>query len=278
MNDFYFDGNIIRSKILQAMEPEILHGFSCRAGGISKNEHTQSMNLGFLRGDDDETVKENLRFFCAGVGFSSSDCVLASQTHSTNVVYATEELKFKGSLDMTPFGFSGVDGFVTDRENIGLLIRIADCVPILFADKKARVIGACHSGWRGTKNKISEITLSKMIELGARAENIVCAVGASISPCCYTVGDDFAAAFEADAPELLPFITRDDGVYRADLKAMNAFLLEKSGVLPEHIAVNPACTCCRPDIYFSHRATAGKRGTMAATIVLLPSKDTRPRY
>ena len=148
-------------------------------------------------------------------------------------------------------------------------MRTADCVPILFWSPDG-VIGACHAGWRGTVAGIQQITVRKMAERGAKPEDIRCAVGASIRFCCYEVGEDFVGAIVASpcggVCGKYVYPPEGGGKPHADLVGMNVELLKLAGVREENIAVSGDCTCCKPDVYFSHRASGGKRGVMAAII------------
>jgi hypothetical protein len=150
-----------------------------------------------------------------------------------------------------------------------LVVKVADCVPILLSDPKAGVIAALHAGWRGSALGIACRGIERMVQLGADPEQIVVAIGPCIHACCYEVGEDFRLRVE----ELLGdeickrFLKpRGDKLY-ADLPELNRQFLLASHVKKEHIDISPACTCCHPDRYFSHRASHGKRGTMAAMIV-----------
>lgn len=237
------------------------HGFSTRAGGVSSLPHTASMNLAYGRGDDEETVRENMRIFCSAVGVSGR-AVSARQIHSATVLTVTPENA----------GLEGVecDGFVSRTPGITLCVKTADCVPILFYDESAGVIGAAHAGWRGTAAAIQQKTVKKMCALGAEPSRIQVAVGACIHPCCYEVGGDFREQVAALRGEdfAARHIYERDGALRADLTAMNAELLQDAGVPADNISICPRCTCCEPGVFFSHRATGGVRGTMAAAISL----------
>ncbi|MCI8331635.1 MAG: peptidoglycan editing factor PgeF [Clostridiales bacterium] len=240
------------------------HGFSTRMGGVSKHAHTASMNLAFGRGDDEQTVLENLRIFCGALSIRPETIVSAKQIHSS-LVYEV------GPSDVG-LGRFEADGFVTKAKNVALCIKIADCVPVLFHDPVSQVIGACHAGWRGTAAGIAPITVEHMCRLGAKQENIQAAIGPCIHSCCYEVSEDFKEAVTGlQSPAFADQFIHPlavTGKYKADLCGMNQFLLTKAGVPAQNINICPACTCCRPDLYFSHRASGGVRGTMAAVISL----------
>ena len=250
---------------------KVPHGFSTRMGGVSTPPHLASMNLGWNLDDNTQSVRENYRRISAAAGTPQSGLVYMKQIHSATVEYVTEADRGK-TLEC--------DALVTDRPGVTLSVRTADCVPILFwapvSDKGSGepmpegVVGACHAGWRGTVARIQQNTLGRMVALGAEIKDIRCAVGAAIHSCCYEVGSDFRAAV-ADAlgeEAAARFVYEENGVLRADLIAMNVALLLECGILPDNIAVSSRCTCCESDLFFSHRASKGRRGVMAALISL----------
>lgn len=239
---------------------DLPHGFSTRAGGVSSAPHLATMNMGRNLGDDPAAVDQNYRRFCAALEVDPATVVYTKQIHSADVLEV-------GAADAGKT--YECDGFVTRERGVALTVRTADCVPILFASPNG-VIGACHAGWRGTVAGIQRETVRKMEALGAKAEDIRCAVGAAIRVCCYEVGGDFVEAVAASpcGEVCSKYIVYKDGRPHADLVGMNIELLRLCGIREENIAVSGDCTCCRPDIYFSHRASKGKRGVMCALISL----------
>ena len=218
MNDFYTENNTVFCRALTGI-PFIAHGFSTRLGGVSELEYTKSLNLAFCRGDDDAAVLKNRAIFAKNAGFDTGGLVIGEQTHSSNIIKANGRKKY----------FANTDGFVSDTPGVFVAVKTADCQPILFADPVNRVIGACHAGWRGTMKGIAKNTVSEMVKLGAKTENIVAALGPCIKPCCFEVKEDFVAEFEQNAPELLRFITKENGVYHADISGMNEEILLSNG-------------------------------------------------
>ncbi|MBQ4054229.1 MAG: peptidoglycan editing factor PgeF [Clostridia bacterium] len=254
-------------------DPDIAvpHGFSTRKGGVSTPPHLASMNLGWNLDDDPDSVRENYRRICQATKTPQSGLVYTKQIHSAVVEYVTEADRGKTFE---------CDGLVTDRPGVTLSIRTADCVPILFwapVDDKGSgepmpdgVVGACHAGWRGTVARIQQNTVGRMVALGADVGDIRCAVGAAIHSCCYEVGGDFRdAVADALGEEMTSrFVYEENGALRADLIAMNVALLLECGIPASHISVSSRCTCCESELFFSHRASKGKRGVMAALISL----------
>lgn len=243
------------------------HGFSTRIGGVSREAHTSSLNLAFGRGDTDETVLENLRLFTDAVGVNAESVISRPQIHSARVIYADENMRGEGYFVPTE---DGCDGYVTDCEGVTLGVKTADCVPILFCDEAAHVIGAVHAGWRGTAAKIAVECVSQMCSLGAKPENIRAAVGAAIHACCYEVGEDFYSSVSDIAGEDMAreFIKMQNGRLHADIVGMNKRILLEAGLLEANIDVCPHCTACEPSVFYSHRYSKGLRGTMLSIISL----------
>lgn len=258
---FTYKKGIWQSDILDTAG--VSHGFSTRLGGKSALSHTSSMNTGFFRGDDDALVNENIAILCRLSGVSEN-VVCTPQIHSDIVRYVTEENIGEGSVRDVPFA---CDGFVTDRAGVSLLVRVADCTPVLMCGEKADgspVIAAVHAGWKGTVADISVRAIEKMRELGAG--EIKAAVGACIHSCCFQVGEDFIEAVKAakGADFACRHIEKRDNSFYADLPAMNEEILRSAGV--NTVDVISECTRCKPFLYHSHRATNGHRGTMGAVI------------
>lgn len=238
------------------------HLFSTRAGGVSTAPQLASMNLGEERGDEPGNVEKNFDRLLAPLGFGFADTVGGKQVHSTNVRYVTAA--DRGSL------FEDTDGFVTDCPGVVLVVKVADCVPILLCDEVSGVIAAVHAGWRGSAGGIAREAVSVMCAHGAAPENIHAALGACIHNCCFEVRSDLVDSVRLMCGDDIAqrIISHRGGRMYADLTELDRIMLLAAGVLPENIDISGECTCCRPDIYFSHRATGGRRGTMAAAIVL----------
>ena len=164
--------------------PGIAHGFFTRDGGHSQGIFA-SLNCGLGSGDDIELVKKNRAIVAASLGVAVSHLVSGYQTHGTDVAVVT------GPMNERP----KVDGMVSKTRGLALGILTADCGPVLFADAKAGVIGACHAGWKGALNGVYRSTVEAMELLEAKRENIVAVVGPMISQQVYEVGPDFPKPF-----------------------------------------------------------------------------------
>lgn len=247
----------------------ISHGFSTRFGGVSEDEF-ESMNLSYTRGDDRKKVDENFRRIGKQLNMSPENMVYAMQTHTTNVMEVTSHHRGMGVI--RDRDFSDMDGLITNVPNVVLVTGYADCVPLFFADPVKKAIGASHSGWRGTVNNIAKVTVDKMAKCyGSNPSDIIAFIGPSICKNCYEIGQDVADEFAVtyrgkELDEILSPKTACSGKYLLDLHRANYINFINSGLHPENIMVTDICTCCNPDILFSHRASKGKRGGMCGFI------------
>lgn len=244
------------------------HCFTTRLGGVSRGMFA-SLNLSFTRGDDRLAVEENFRRVSKVMNAQIGDFVLSDQTHTTNVRRVGREDAGKGITRGR--GYADVDGLITDEPGLVLSTFYADCVPLYFVDVKKRAIGLSHSGWRGTVSRMGRATLAAMRrEFGTQPEDVVCAIGPSICQDCYEVSADVAEAFMREFSGYEEEILRDkgNGKYQLDLWRANEIVLLQAGMKQEHLSVTDVCTCCNPQILFSHRASRGKRGNLGAFLSL----------
>ena len=254
--------NLVDTKLVR-------HGFSTRLGGVSKG-HLAEMNLSFTRGDDPECVRENFRRMGAAIGFDPESLVLSQQTHTTNVRLVTEADRGKGYTE--PLEYTDVDGMITNVPGLMLATFYADCVPLFFVDPVHHAVGLSHSGWKGTAGRMGAVTIERMKEaFGTEPEHLRAAIGPSICQDCYEVSEDvaliFKKEFRAHADERLLY-RKPDHKYQLNLWRANEIVLLEAGIRPEHLAMPGICTCCNPDLLFSHRASGGRRGNMGAFLGL----------
>lgn len=276
-------------------EPWLVHAAFTRRGGTSEG-YFSSLNMGAHLGDDPAHVAENYRRVGAVLGVPPEKMVFTDQKHTTNVRRVTAEDAGKGATRSRDY--TDTDALVTDVPGLLLGAYAADCVPLLFADPVHRAIGVAHSGWRGTVGRIGARVIKEMREaFGTEPTDLLCGIAPSICQDCYEVGEDVAEPFRAEFPghenELLkqqapptsavatkettgttsPGSTHTCGAAEPgsrksylDLWAANRIVLTEAGVPAEHIRMTDICTCCQPDILFSHRASGGKRGLLGIFI------------
>ena len=247
----------------------VSHAFSTRLGGVSKGDFA-TMNFSFTRGDDRDDVLENYRRMAVALGVDRERMVLTWQTHTTNVRRVTEEDEGKGIV--RDRDYRDVDGLITDIPGITLVTFFADGVPLDFLDPVRKAIGLSHSGWRGTVKRMGQVTVDAMKEaFGTRPEDIIACIGPSICGDCYEVGeevaDEFADAFHEKYHDVI-LLKKQNGKYQLDLWKANEIVLKEAGIKGDYLAVTNICTYCNPQLLFSHRRTAERRGNLCAFLSL----------
>lgn len=264
----------------------LVHGFSTRFGGVTKAYGGHSLNLGVTEADTRQNVIKNRALFLAVLGARTGvkpwPLLVNRQIHSDiiHVVRSADQEQLTG------------DGLITDRPGIALAILTADCLPVLLVDRRQRVVGAFHAGWRGTQRRIVEKGLGIMRhEFGSRPEDVSAAIGPGIQECCYEVGEELQEQFESQFPyarELFHEVQESDSVRKKypllfmnqrppghgelgiklylDLRAANRRQLLEAGIPARHIWASGSCTACESGKFFSHRGEAGHTGRMMAVI------------
>lgn len=246
----------------------VRHTFSTRLGGVSEGQFA-TMNTSFSSGDSFEKVEENYRRLCGAVGIDISHLVLSRQTHTNNVRIVTREDCGTG---YTKPSFNDVDGLITNESGVALVTQYADCTPLLFCDPVKRVCATSHAGWRGTVSQIGKVTVDKMVdEFGCKREDIIAAIGPCICQSCYEVDTPVFDAFVESGIDITDVFCegRDENHFMLNLVQANKNILISAGIKEENVDISDICTCCNSNELHSHRATAGKRGNLAAIIELI---------
>lgn len=256
----FIEKNGLRYYTFDLFPRSVLHGVITRRGGMSPAPW-ESLNVGGTVGDDKQRVRANRQRSFDAFGRDLASIFDVWQVHSADVVCA--EKPIDPDTDLTQ-----ADIILTERPEVTLYMRFADCVPLLFHDPVRQVIGIAHAGWMGTMKGVARAAVEAMqSRYGCKPENILAAVGPSIGPDHYEVGADVIVktreAFGADAERLVE--SRDGRTY-LDLWSANYIQLKKAGV--EQIEVAGLCTACHLEDWFSHRAEKGKTGRFGALMAL----------
>ena len=238
------------------------HAFTTRLGGVSR-DHLASLNLAFGHGDTMENVETNLRILTGALGIREEKLVLTRQTHSDIV----RRVSAADAVGLCHRDYPECDALVTNDPGTALLVFTADCTPILLWDSETGAVGAAHAGWRGTAAGIAAKTVEAMVKnFGSRPENIHAAIGPNLAQCCFETDADVPEAmYKALGKEAEAFIQRRGEKFHVDLKGLNRLWLNQAGV--SCVDISQACTACRQDLFWSHRATRGVRGSQGAMIL-----------
>lgn len=233
---------------LQASLPGGTATFSTRLGGVSEPPF-DDLNLGVLTDDEPHRVIENRRRLAAALGFPVERIAVGRQVHGAELT------RHAGPQSPSPFAQPGsligeVDGHVTAEPSLPLLVFVADCVPVALAGPGG--VAMLHCGWRGLAAGI--------VARGADATGAThAAIGPSIGPCCYEVGEEVLAAFA-------PLGSGVSAGRMLDLSEVVGQLLRKAGV--EQVETSGLCTSCEAELFFSHRRDAGRTGRQAGVVWL----------
>lgn len=239
--------------------PGVKQAVFTRHGGVSKAPW-DALNFGNTTGDRPEDVQENKQRGLAALGLAPESVYDVWQVHSNRVVEAVQARSGRQP--------EKADAIITRQRGLVLLMRFADCVPVLMVDPVAGAVGIAHAGWQGTvKDVVGETVRSMTARFGSKPEHLLAGIGPSICQNHYQVGETVIAAaqdcFGSTASRHLD--VRDSGTY-FNLWSANRELLERAGV--GSIEVSGLCTAGQPEDWYSHRQSGGRTGRFAALIGL----------
>ncbi len=242
----------------------IRHGFFTRQGGVSGGIYT-SLNIGLGSDDERSSVLENRGRVADQLGIGADRLVSPYQIHSADVI--TVSAPFAQDADRK------ADALVTATPGLAIGIATADCGPLLFADTKAGVIGAAHSGWKGAVTGILQNTVAAMEALGATRTNITAVLGPTISQSAYEVGPEFKERFLQEHPDNTRYFKPSERAehFMFDLPAFITDKLQALGL--GAVADLALCTYADEDRFFSYRRTTHRKepdyGRQISAIALL---------
>lgn len=194
-------------------------------------------------------------------------CVISvKQVHEKTVLVFDEPLDANSTIAQEG------DALVTRQPNVLLVVRTADCVPVLFADLKLRVVAAVHAGWRGAVAGIVGETISVLKhQYGTKEEHLRVAIGPSIGACCFEVDDPVISPIKANYPFWNKVLMPTSATHaKVDLKELILQQLQHQGIAVTSISRSDACTQCDASKYFSYRREGRVNGTMLSGIMIKP--------
>lgn len=238
----------------------LMQGVFTRLGGTSR-EPFASLNVGHTVGDDPASVEANLGLIYRTLGIEAEAVVTARQVHGDRV--AVVAAGDGGRV------FPETDALISNVPGLALLLRFADCVPVLLYAPRERAVGLAHAGWQGTVKKIAQKTARAMMQTyGCAPEDLLVGIGPAIGPCCFEAGPEVIEPLRAGhlrAEELLSQV-QPDGKAHVDLLQANVQQLAEVGV--QRVELAEMCTSCRRHEFYSHRAEGGRTGRFAVVIGL----------
>jgi hypothetical protein len=242
------------------LEHPVLQAIFTRHGGVSP-EPWNSLNLGSTVGDDLQHVSTNRQRALRAMNRDENSVYDVWQIHSATVV-RTEVPRLEHQEHQR------ADAIITNQPSITLLMRFADCTPIFLFDPICKAIGLVHAGWKGTVDNVVGATVEAMhLTYGTHPGNLLAAIGPSIGPDHYQIGQDVIAqaqlAFGMDSNEVL--LSNGESTH-FDLWKANELQLQRAGV--KHIENSKVCTACHLNDWYSHRAEKGRTGRFGALLAL----------
>ena len=230
--------------------PNLKHLFTSKAGDLNLGKHEPTVF-------PEKSAEKNRETLCKKLNLNYESLFVLPINNSDNV------LVLKSLEDQ----ITTCDAVITHLTNIPFLITVADCVPILLYSPEKKILGLVHAGWRGTAGKIAEKTAIAMLEhYHVRPSQIICAIGPSIGPKHYEVGNDVRELL-VKACETDEIINTTGKKPRVDLKLANYIQLERMGII--EIFVSELDTAARTTMFYSHRIQgkrAGRQGLVACMV------------
>ncbi|HUH65756.1 MAG TPA: peptidoglycan editing factor PgeF [Syntrophales bacterium] len=242
----------------------LTHAFCTRKGGVSRGRF-ENLNVSVKEGDAEENVRANLRIIADAFGITVEQFVIVSQVHGEEILTVDRPPADLASSVRLEF-----DAIVTDQPGVAICVKTADCVPIFFADRKRKVVGVAHAGWRGTALSVAGKTTQALISrFNCRAGDIIAAIGPAIGPCCYKVDEPVVNAMKGQRGSESFFSKgAKPGEWMLDLAGANRMQIMGCGIPEMNTHVARSCTSCRRDMFFSHRGEGGNTGRQLNFIML----------
>jgi hypothetical protein len=256
---FRQDGELRILEFDSLRNPRMTHAVFTRHGGMSPAPWA-SLNLGSTVGDSLENVRANRARVMNALDRSEESLHEVWQTHSNEVLVVAAP---RGSAPLIQ-----ADAMITRSAQVTLLMRFADCVPVLLFDPEVPAVGIAHAGWLGTVRQTAAHTVRAMVaHLGSRPASIRAALGPAIGVDHYAIGPDVEQQFrQAVGGDAERHLMHRDGRLHLDLLSANRALLEAEGL--REIEEARICTACNPVDWFSHRGEEGRTGRFGAAIAL----------
>lgn len=239
------------------------HAFTARVGGVSIGGYS-SLNLNIKREPEGTNVLDNFKIAASAIGFDFQSIVICNYEHGLNVELVNKSHNGMGLLreNLLPV----CDGVAVTHPGTTATALHADCTPIFFADKKRRIAGVAHAGWRGTLGGMT-VSISKFLNKhGVDTDDMLFGIGPSIGTCCFEVKDDVSIPFVEKYGDNVR-IFRENKQY-IDLLRITLMQLQKIGVPANNICIAELCTVCNSDLFFSFRRDGAQTGAMASMITL----------
>ncbi|GAB4193982.1 MAG: peptidoglycan editing factor PgeF [Phycisphaeraceae bacterium] len=261
------DNGVVTYQSPLLSEAGVPHGFTTRIGGISPAPF-DTLNLAAMvndpASDASTNVAENFRRVRTALGCRRHIRVQVNQVHG-------REVWVPPAHPVRPVDAPRADAIATDKPGLMLMVRVADCVPVLLASRDGRVVAAVHAGWRGVVAGVVTNAVREVETLAGpgHASDLVAAVGPCIGPDRFEVGPEVAEAFESVGLQDA-IVEYDNAKPHIHLSQAVAHQLIQTGIDPGRIDRTDRCTYNESQEFFSHRRDRGRTGRQAALIAVRP--------
>ena len=252
--------------MIYQLSPRVTSFSTTRHGGCSTGNYA-SMNINHDCGDNEGHIAQNLDILAQKIGVAPTHIIVPHQVHGTTIRQVGEEL-----LSLSPVSrrmiLEGVDALTTNVCGICIGVSTADCIPVLVYDPIHHASAAIHAGWRGTVQRITQLTIQAMCQsFGSNPLSLLAVIGPGISLQAFEVGDEVYEVF-ASAGFHMPGISTRKDKWHIDLPECNRQQLIEAGLAEEHITNTGICTYHHADTYFSARRLGVQSGRIYSGIIL----------
>ena len=239
----------------------IFSGYENVVAFTTTKQTFESRNPRFT-GDSPEIFTNNRILLAEKLMIKPEQLVFPRQTHTNCVAEIS---------DIPENEIKETDALVTNKSGICLCVQTADCVPVLLFDPRENVISAVHAGWKGIVKKIAGVAIQKMVQnYGSSAKNIIAAVGPSIGPEIYEIGNEVVEEVRKSIPDAdILRHKNSSGKFHLNLWEANRQILLENGLHGKNIEILGECSFTQNHRYFSARKEGVETGRMVSGIMIL---------
>ncbi len=260
---------LVRKSRISYLQPKnlpanLIAGFSTRNGGVSRPPYN-SLNLGLGTADSPANVEGNRATLTRAFNLSPHQLLTVKQVHGDSILLIDES-----NPDLSHFLSVEVDAIVTNQPGIMVGILTADCYPVIIWHASGKVAAVVHAGWRGAANGLIDKVVATLVkQFDCSTTELFAAIGPGIGEHSYEVDRPVRDAFRQGSGFWDEISTETSlGHWKVNLALSCQLQLEKAGLKTQNIEVTKECTCCHPELFFSHRRDNGVTGRQISFIQL----------
>ena len=249
----------------------LIHAFCTRRGGTSRDDY-RSLNMSFAEGDEEYRVLQNWGRLSAAFRIPLDQFLVVNQVHGDSVFVIKPHGPYFSSRAELNY-----DAIVTNRTDLAICVKTADCVPVFVTDKIKKIIAVIHAGRRSSAlNITAKVVRLMQNRYQSEPQDLLAAIGPAIGKCCYEIDAAAASPFSKQHDSrffLLPGLKKESRLL--NLGEVNRRQLLECRIPEENIEISGLCTKCNPDFFFSHRAAGGVTGRQINFLMIRSEKPCR---